>query len=596
MGGNAKINCRIMSYLSGGTVKNKTIIVGLKSDNCSREMLLQLLSLLVNSGDNVLAVHVQEMNDAFDPNTFHIHEDICKSKQVDFLVKICAGKSYISVLSHQVRENFATILAIGSNISGPKDSALSTCLKSLPPTCTLLVMDNAGRILIERQGTSQQGSAGVSSPSCLSSFRINSAVDQPTSSRQLQKSLTVPSSSTSPSMCQIDSEGHYILKKTVPKNQFKKSFTMPSSSASSSSSTWQTGGGGGQQNPKKNVTTTRRFHRMAFQETVQPCRRFTLKELSIATDNFSPTMVIGKGGNATVYRANLEDGQAAAVEVLKTMSWSTKDLLREVETLSSIKHENIVEMIGYCDGKELHAIVYNLVNGSLKQCLKQLKWAERMTIAIGVAKALDYLHHCCEPPIIHRNVKPSKILLSDSCQPQLSGFGVAVVHNQSYQVPANTKPVDIVRTFGYLAPEYMMCGKVDEKIDVYSYGVVLLELITGKEAIQSNQRNHESLVLWARSLLRFGLCERLVDPCLNKNYKKEEMEVMMFIARLCLMHSSSQRPTMKTILRLFEDSGYWLEMQREKDQLLNGFGSIGEKDLLRQYELSSVGTMTWDDT
>ncbi|KAK8497886.1 hypothetical protein V6N13_036947 [Hibiscus sabdariffa] len=596
MGGNAKINCRIMSYLSGGTVKNKTIIVGLKSDNCSREMLLQLLSLLVNSGDNVLAVHVQEMNDAFDPNTFHIHEDICKSKQVDFLVKICAGNSYISVLSHQVRENFATVLAIGSNISGPKDSAVSTCLKSLPPTCTLLVMDNAGRILIERQGTSQQGSAVVSSPSCLSSSQINSAVDQPTSSRQLQKSLTVPSSSTSPSMCQIDSEGHYILKRTVPKNQYKKSFTMPSSSSSSSSSTWQTGGGGGQQNPKKNVTATRRFHRMAFQETVQPCRRFTQKELSIATDNFSPTMVIGKGGNAIIYRANLEGGQAAAVKVLKTMSCSTKDLLREVETLSSIKHENIVEMIGYCDGKELHAIVYNLVNGSLKQCLKQLKWAERMTIAIGVAKALDYLHHCCKPPIIHRNVKPSKILLSDSCQPQLSGFGVAVVHNQSYQVSANTKPVDIVRTFGYLAPEYMMCGKVDEKIDVYSYGVVLLELITGKEAIQSNQRNHESLVLWARSLLRFGVCERLVDPCLNKNYKKEEMEVMMYIARLCLMHSSSQRPTMKTILRLFEDSGYWLEMQREKDQLLNGFGSVGEKDLLRQYELSSVGTKTWDDT
>ncbi|GMJ00647.1 hypothetical protein like AT2G16750 [Hibiscus trionum] len=579
-----------MSYLSCGTVKNKTIIVGLKSDNCSREMLIQLLTLLVKSGDNVLAVHVQEMNDAFDPNTFHIHEDICKSKQVDFLVKICAGNSYISALSHQVRENYATILAIGCNISGPKNSAVSTCLKSLPPTCTLLVMDNAGRILIQRQGTSQQGSAGVPFPSCLSSSQINSA----TSSRQLQKSLTIPSSSTSPSMCQIDSEGRYILKKTVPEYQFKKSFTMPSSSASSSS-TWKTGGGG-QQNPKKNVTATRRFHRMAFQETVQPCRRFTPKELSVATNNFSPTLVIGKGGNAIVYRANLEDGQAAAVKILKTMSWSTKDLLREVETLSSIKHENIVEMIGYCDGKELQAIVYNLVNGSLKQCLKQLKWAERMTIAIGVAKALEYLHHCCDPPIVHRNVKPSKILLSDNCQPQLSGFSAAVVHNQSYQVSANTKPVDIVRTFGYLAPEYMVCGKIDEKIDVYSYGVVLLELITGKEAIQSNQRNHESLVLWARSLLRFGLCERLVDPCLNKNYKKEEMEVMMFIARICLMHSSSQRPTVKTILRLFEDSKYWLEMQREKDQLLNGFGSIDEKDLLRQYELSSVGTMTWDDT
>ncbi|XP_022762983.1 probable serine/threonine-protein kinase PBL7 [Durio zibethinus] len=591
MCGNARINCRIMSYLSGRTVKNKTIIVGLKSDNCSREMLLQLLGLFVKSGDNVLAVHVQERNDAFDPNTFHIHEDLCKSKQVDFLVKICTGNSYISVLSHQVRETYATTLAIGCNLSGPKYSTVSTCLKCLPPTCTLLVMDDAGRILIRRQGTSQQGSADVTLQSYTSSSQMNSVVDQSTTSRQLHKSLTIPLPSTSPSMCQIESEGQYILKKTVPQHQLKKSFTMPSSASSSTSQT----GSGRQQRLKKNVNE-RRFHKMAFLEAERSCRRFRSEELSVATDNFSPAMVIGKGGNTLVYRAKLENGQAAAVKVLKNTHWSAKDLLREVEMLTSIKHENIVEIIGYCDSKELQAVVYNLLNGSLKQCLKQLKWPERMGIAIGLAKALEYLHHCCDLPIIHRNVKPSNILLSDNCQPQLSDFGAAIVRNQSYQVPANTKPIDIVRTFGYLAPEYMVCGKIDEKIDVYSYGVVLLELITGKEAIQINQTNHESLVLWARSLLRFGLCERLVDPFLGNNYKKEELEVMMFIARLCLMHSSSQRPTIKTILRLFEDSEYWLVMQREKDQLLNGFGSIGETDLWRQYELSSSGTMALDDT
>ncbi|EOX97538.1 hypothetical protein QUC31_015630 [Theobroma cacao] len=592
MVGNASINCRIMSYLNGRTVKNKTIIVGLKSDNNSREMLLQLLRTFAKSGDNVLAVHVQERDDALDPNNFHIHEDLCKSKRVDFLVKICTGNSYISALSHQVRENYATILAIGCNLSGPKVSAISNCLKSLPPTCTLLVMDDAGRILVRRQGTSQQGSAGVTLQSYLSSTQTNSMVDQSTTSRLLHKSLTVPSSSTSQSMCQIDSEGQHILQKTV-QDQFKKSFTMPSSSASSSK--WQMDSGG-QLSLNKNVNARRRFHRIAFPEAERSCRCFRSDELSVATDNFSPSMVIGKGGNSMVYRAMLEDGKAAAVKVLKTTHWSAKDLLREVEMLSSIKHENIVEIIGYCDSIELRAIVYNLLKGSLKECLKQLKWAERMGIAISVAKALEYLHHFCDPPIIHRNVKPSNILLSDNCQPQLSDFGAAIVHHQSYQVPANTKPIDIVKTFGYLAPEYIVCGKIDEKIDVYSYGVVLLELITGKDAIQKNQKNHESLVLWARSLLRFGQCERLVDPSLSRNYKTEEMEVMMFIARLCLMHSSSQRPTMKMILRLFEDSEYWLEMQREKDQVLNGFGSTAETDLWRLYELSSVGTLALYDT
>lgn len=153
---------------------------------------------------------------------------------------------------------------------------------------------------------------------------------------------------------------------------------------------------------------------------------------------------------------------------------------------------------------------------------------------------------------------------------------------QSQNAQSNTKPYNIVGTFGYLAPEYMMYGKIDEKIDVYSYGVVLLELITGKEAIQTDQNNRASLVLWvitkptisitnysmlqtrttqsnlmfilqARSLLGCGLGDRLIDPNL-KNYNKEEMGAMMMAARLCLLYSSSRRPTMKTVNLLIKST------------------------------------------
>ncbi|CAN0845654.1 Protein kinase STUNTED [Linum grandiflorum] len=115
-----------------------------------------------------------------------------------------------------------------------------------------------------------------------------------------------------------------------------------------------------------------------------------------------------------------------------------------------------------------------------------------MGVAIGVAKALEYLHHSFTPPIVHRDVKASNILLSENMQPQVTAIRLDKVD----QISENVKPFEVVGTFGYLAPEYVMYGKVDVKIDVYSYGVVLLELITGKEAIQTNQETSESLVLW----------------------------------------------------------------------------------------------------
>ncbi|KAK4491471.1 hypothetical protein RD792_002221 [Penstemon davidsonii] len=486
----------IMSWLGARTAKRNMIVVGLKSDNHSREMLLRfLMNSIVEPGDCVFAIHVPEFDNTFDPNTFHIHEDLCKSKQVDFQVKICAGNSYITELTHQVRITFATILALGCSSQWPKDSTIAKFLKALPPTCNLLIMDNGGRILFRKEGTSQQG----------------------TNTRVLQ------SSSLS------------ISGQPKSRPPVRKSSSMPSSSIS-------------EQTQSTNFVS---FQRLAMLETKGLYRRFAFEELHHGTKGFSPNVLIGEGGHSRVYRAILENGKGVAVKVLNDSQYSKELFFQEVEILSGVRHENIVEFLGYCCCDEMSAIVYNLLNSNLKQRLKQLNWNERMQIAVDVAKALEYLHSCY-PPIIHRDVKSSNILLSVDCKPRLSDFGAAIVHSnfQNNEPSQQKKQIHVTGTLGYLAPEYMMYGKVDEKIDVYSYGVVLLELITGKEAIQktSSISTQESLVLQARSLLSRGLFNRLIDPNLNQDYNKDEMKRMTMAARLCLLHSSSTRPSMKTVI------------------------------------------------
>ncbi|PIN25719.1 Serine/threonine protein kinase [Handroanthus impetiginosus] len=504
MDGNLRKSRRIFSWLGRREVNKRRIIVGLKSDNYSREMLLRLLHFVVVRGDSVLAVHVQKSDDSFDPNMFHIHEDLCKSKQVDFEVKICSGSCHITELSHQVRITFATILAVGCSDKCPKNPTISKWLKALPPTCKLLIMDNGGKILCQEMGTSQEGSC--------------SKVLQPSIS-----SLSEPSTH--------DRSGTRPL--------IRKSSSMPSPSTASTSQQTTTA------KPENNINISPKlFHRLAMLEAKGYGRHFTFEELNCATKNFGRNMLIGEGAHSLVYKAVLENGQAAAVRVLKTSQYSEELFFREVEILSGLRHDNIIQLIGFCCCKKMYAIVYNLLNSSLKQRVNQLKWSERMQLAVGVAKALEYLHSC-NPPIVHKDVNSSNILLSEDGKPQLSEFGVAT---PTHQPSPPKKPIHVIGRSGYLAPEYVMYGKVDEKIDVYSYGVVLLELITGKAAFQTSPvSNQESLVPWARSLLHCGQYERLIDPNLKEDYNKDEMRTLMIAARLCLLHSSSRRPTMKTV-------------------------------------------------
>lgn len=171
-------------------------------------------------------------------------------------------------------------------------------------------------------------------------------------------------------------------------------------------------------------------------------------------------------------------------------------------------------------------------------------------MALGVAEALDYLHSGISRPVIHRDVKSSNILLSDDFEPQLSDFGLAKWASTSL---SHITCTDVAGTFGYLAPEYFMYGKVNEKIDVYAFGVVLLELLSGRKPISNDYpKGQESLVMWAKPILNGGKFAQLLDPKLEKKFDNYQMERMVLAATLCIRRSPRARPQMSIILMLLQ--------------------------------------------
>ncbi|CAB4265542.1 unnamed protein product [Prunus armeniaca] len=286
------------------------------------------------------------------------------------------------------------------------------------------------------------------------------------------------------------------------------------------------------------------------------CRLFSYEEIRSATCQFSTGNLIGEGGCSSVYRACLGDGKPVAVKILKSYKEAWDDFFLEAKFVSSIQHKHITSLIGVCaEGGNL-ILVYDLfprgsLEGNLHGCSDGsivLPWEVRFNVAVAVAEALNYLHNECPPPIIHRDVKSSNILLSDELLPQLSDFGLAMwgSTDSAYVISS-----DVVGTFGYIAPEYFMHGMVSDKIDVYAFGVVLLELLSGRKPVDAGApKGQESLVKWARHLLDSMELKALLDPNLNGDYNDIQMRRMVLVAGLCINQSPRLRPKVSQILQL----------------------------------------------
>ncbi|KAL6134604.1 hypothetical protein ACLB2K_066833 [Fragaria x ananassa] len=336
----------------------------------------------------------------------------------------------------------------------------------------------------------------------------------------------------------------------------------------------------------------------------KPPRWFSYAELELATGGFSQANFLAEGGFGSVHRGVLPDGQAVAVKQHKlASSQGDQEFCSEVEVLSCAQHRNVVMLIGFCIEDKRRLLVYEYIcNGSLDSHLyrrnrEPLEWSARQKIAVGAARGLRYLHEECRVGcIVHRDMRPNNILITHDFEPLVGDFGLA-----RWQ-PDGDLGVDtrVIGTFGYLAPEYAQSGQITEKADVYSFGVVLVELVTGRKAVDLNRpKGQQCLTEWARPLLEEYVIDELVDPSLE-SFSEHEVYCMLQAASLCIRRDPQTRPRMSQVLRILEgdmvmDSNYmptpgydvgcrsgriWSEHQQKEqysgpqDEALEGYGKL----------------------
>ncbi|KAL3642540.1 putative serine/threonine-protein kinase pbl7 [Castilleja foliolosa] len=286
-------------------------------------------------------------------------------------------------------------------------------------------------------------------------------------------------------------------------------------------------------------------------------KTFSFREMAVATRNFRSECLIGEGGFGRVYKGQLEgSGQVVAVKQLdRNGLQGNREFLVEVLMLSLLHNSNLVNLIGYCADGDQRLLVYEyMALGSLADHLydpipgkKHLDWNTRMKIAAGAAKGLEYLHDKASPPVIYRDLKCSNILLDEDYCPKLSDFGLAKLGPVGDNTHVSTR---VMGTYGYCAPEYAMTGQLTLKSDVYSFGVVLLEIISGRKAVDTLKKGEEhNLVIWARPLFKDKRnFSQIADPVLQGQYPARGLFQALAIAAMCVQDQPNLRPVMADVV------------------------------------------------
>ncbi|KAH0720723.1 hypothetical protein KY285_005595 [Solanum tuberosum] len=284
-------------------------------------------------------------------------------------------------------------------------------------------------------------------------------------------------------------------------------------------------------------------------------KTFIFRDLAAATKNFRGDYLLGEGGFGRVYKGVIESNQVVAIKQLdRNGLQGNREFLVEVLMLSLLHHPNLVNLIGYCADGDQRLLVYEYMPlGSLEDHLhdptpgkERLDWNTRMKIAAGAAKGLEYLHSA-SPPVIYRDLKCSNILLGEGYHAKLSDFGLAKLGPVGDNTHVSTR---VMGTYGYCAPEYAMTGQLTLKSDVYSFGVVLLEIITGRKAIESSKTGGDfNLVIWARPLFKDRRkFSQMADPMLQGHYPVRGMYQALAVAAMCVQEQPNMRPVIADVV------------------------------------------------
>ncbi|KAJ1441586.1 Serine-threonine/tyrosine-protein kinase, catalytic domain [Sesbania bispinosa] len=285
---------------------------------------------------------------------------------------------------------------------------------------------------------------------------------------------------------------------------------------------------------------------------------FTLRQIKTATNNFNISNKIGEGGFGPVYKGILSDGTIIAVKKLSSKSkQGNREFINEIGMISALQHPCLVKLYGCCvEGDQLLLVYEYMQNNSLahalfgreESCLK-LDWPTRHKICVGIARGLAFLHEESRLKIVHRDIKATNVLLDKDLNPKISDFGLAKLDEED-NTHISTR---IAGTYGYMAPEYAMHGYLTEKADVYSFGIVALEIVSGKSnTIHRAKEKSLYLLDWAHLLKEKGNLMELVDHKLGLNFNEEEVLVMINVALLCTNATSNLRPSMSLVVSMLE--------------------------------------------